>query len=77
MTVMIPEKLYQVLREIDPDEEIPEIVLEGIRHAIRRERCRKVLIEHNGDQKKGLGSIIMFAATTKTAEAKIKSLMKK
>lgn len=42
-TLIMPAELCQELREHIPAEQIEEVNLEGVRHAIRREQCRQAV----------------------------------
>ncbi len=46
ITLIITENFYEELMEVVPEDRLEEVIMDGIAHAIRREKCRQALENH-------------------------------
>ena len=44
ITLVITENLYEELMRFVPEDRMEKVIMDGIEHAIRREKCRQALM---------------------------------
>ena len=44
ITLVITENLYEELMRFVPEDRMAKVIMDGIEHAIRREKCRQALM---------------------------------